>query len=285
MNEFIHDMMDQKGAPILVGFFASLFLTETIFSLRSRRNSRTQRIITNGIVAIPGLIGLRLLLLPAMVYISYKNQDWRIGINYLYNWTPWLEGAMAFLLLDYTNYLWHFLNHKVPLLWRFHLFHHTDIDLDVTTAVRFHFGELITSVFFRGFTVFIIGAPPSMVLVYEVAFELATQFHHSNLKLPFLIERALNRVIVTPRMHGIHHSIIRREADSNYSVIFSFWDRLHGTVNLHIHQHEITIGVPVYDDPSELTIGYLLNLPFTKIRKWSANEAARGSESRSDLLD
>ena len=285
MNEIIRDIIDQRGTPILVGFFLFLFLMESLSVLRLRKDSRTRRAIINGIFAIPGFIGLRLLLLPAMVYISYKNQDWQFGINYLYELAPWIEGAITFLLLDYTNYLWHVVNHKVPLLWRFHLVHHTDVDLDVTTAVRFHVGELVTSVFFRGLAVFVIGATPFMVLIYEIVFELATQFHHSNWKLFFPIEKILNRLIVTPRMHGIHHSIIRRETDSNYSVIFSLWDRLHGTINVHIPQDKIITGVPVYNDPSELTIGYLLKLPFTKIRRWAADDPERGLEKKNDLLE
>ena len=167
----------------------------------------------------------------------------------------------------------------------FKLVHHTDVDLDVTTAVRFHVGELVTSVFFRGFAVFIIGATPVMVLIYEIVFELATQFHHSNWRLFFTLENILNRLIVTPRMHGIHHSIVRAETDSNYSVIFSFWDRMHGTINLHIPQDKIITGVPGYSDPSELTIGYLLKLPFTKIRRWAAEEPEQGFENGNDMLE
>ena len=174
---------------------------------------------------------------------------------------------IAFLLLDYTNYLWHILNHKIPLLWRFHLVHHTDHDLDITTAFRFHFGELIGSVFFRGAAVFLIGVSPAIVLVYEIIFEAATQFHHSNMRLPFRFEKILNKLIVTPRMHGIHHSVVQNERDSNYSVIFSFWDRIHKTFTLTKQQQELVIGVPSYNEQKELTIGFLLKLPFTKIRK------------------
>lgn len=284
MNEIIHDIMDKKGVPVLIGIFAFLFLMESISHLRLRKQKRMRRVFINSIFAIPGFLGLRLLLLPAMVFIAYKNEDWKIGISYLYELPLWLEGAIAFLVLDYTNYLWHIVNHKVPFLWRFHLVHHTDIDLDVTTAIRFHAGEMIASVFYRGLAVFAVGASPILVLIYEIVFEAATQFHHSNWKLPFMLERFINRIIVTPRMHGIHHSIIRNETDSNYSVIFSFWDRLHGTINLNIPQNEIITGVPVYGDPKELTLGYLLKLPFTKIRNWRADIPARGKENKNKLL-
>jgi sterol desaturase/sphingolipid hydroxylase (fatty acid hydroxylase superfamily) len=179
-----------------------------------------------------------------------------------------IKAIISFLLLDYSNYIWHILLHKLPILWRFHLVHHTDLDLDVTTAFRFHFGEMIGSVFFRGAAIILIGASPVIVLIYEIAFEAATQFHHSNTKLPFRFEKVLNYLIVTPRMHGIHHSIIKKDADSNYSIIFSFWDRIHKTINLNKPQQQVVIGVPSYDDQKELTIGFLLKLPFTAIRPW-----------------
>jgi sterol desaturase/sphingolipid hydroxylase (fatty acid hydroxylase superfamily) len=203
-----------------------------------------------------------------MVWLATENQDIHFGLNYVYILPAWTELAIAFLLLDYTNYLWHLLNHKLPFLWRFHLVHHTDRDLDVTTAFRFHFGEMIGSVFYRGAAVFIIGASPLTVLIYEIAFEAATQFHHSNAKLPFQFEKILNKLIVTPRMHGIHHCVVRAEADSNYSVIFSFWDRIHKTIDLNKRQEDIVTGVPSYSDPQELTIGFLFRLPFTSIRPW-----------------
>lgn len=283
MNELLNNVMEKKGMPILVGVFVFLFIVETVSQLRVRKEKRLTRAIINAGVALPGFFALRLLLLPAMVWIAYENQEWKIGLNHLYELPMWAEGVITFLLLDYTNYLWHILNHKVPWLWRFHIVHHTDVDLDVTTALRFHAGEMIWSVFYRGFAVFIIGVSPLLVLIYEIVFEAATQFHHSNWKLPFRVEKFINKLIVTPRMHGIHHSIVRNETDSNYSVIFSFWDRIHHTINLAVPQNAIVTGVAVYANPKELTIGYLLKLPFTRIREWKEHGPARGEEHKNQL--
>lgn len=147
--------------------------------------------------------------------------------------------------------------------------HHTDLDLDITTSFRFHFGELIGSVFFRGAAVILIGISPLMVLVYEIAFEASNQFQHSNMRIPFRFEKILNKILVTPRMHGIHHSMKKRETDSNFSIVFSFWDRLHSTIRLNVHQDVIVTGVPVYPDEKELTTGKLLKLPFKRIRDWN----------------
>ena len=268
----IKNIFDTYGTPILIGVFITLYILETKFQLRKRVQNRWKRMIINFIISIPAFALLRILFIPAMVWLAVKNQGWHFGLNYLLDVPAWLKYTIVFLLLDYGNYIWHILLHKLPFLWRFHLVHHTDLDLDITTAFRFHFGEMIGSIFFRGAAVLLTGSPMILVLIYEIVFETATQFHHSNTKLPFYFEKLLNKIIVTPRMHGIHHSIIKRETDSNYSIIFSFWDRIHKTVRINIHQNEIVTGVPAYADEKELTIGNLLKLPFTKIREWKKSE-------------
>ncbi len=264
----INRVFDKKGTPILAGIFVVLFIAESRRRLRKRTMPRWKRITTNSVVAIPSVPLLRFVLLPVMIWLAKKNKKMKWGINYQYKAPPFIKAFVAFLIMDYTNYLWHVLNHKIPLLWRFHLVHHTDVDLDVSTAFRFHFGELIGSVFFRGGFVFLSGATPLTVLLYEILFEAETQFHHSNWRLPHEFENRLNKIIVTPRMHGIHHSNTRREADSNYSVIFSAWDRIHDTLDLNKPQQQIVIGVPSYSNPKELTSSFLLKLPFTNIRSW-----------------
>lgn len=268
----VRSIFDTYGTLVLIGLFIILFLGEGKFQLRKRVSSRWRRVVINLIVSIPAFALLRFLFIPAMVWLAVKNQELHWGLYYLSPGPDWVKAVIAFVLLDYSNYLWHILLHKLPLLWRFHLVHHSDLDLDISTAFRFHFGEMIGSVFFRGAAIFLIGASPLTVLIYEIAFEAATQFHHSNTRLTFRIEKILNYIIVTPRMHGIHHSMIRKETDSNYSIIFSFWDRLHKTVLLNIHQIDIVTGVPFYADEKELTIGKLLKMPFTKQRKWIEGE-------------
>ncbi|MEJ7610619.1 MAG: sterol desaturase family protein [Ferruginibacter sp.] len=262
----IRAIFDTYGAAILLSVFVILFLLESRFQLRKRVQGRWKRMFINFIISLPSFALLRIFFIPAMVWLAVQNRQWQVGLNYLFEVPEWVYIAIAFLLLDYSNYLWHVLLHKLPVLWRFHLVHHTDLDLDITTAFRFHFGEMIGSVFFRGAAIILIGVSPVMVLIYEIAFEAATQFHHSNTKLPVRFEKILNYLIVTPRMHGIHHSMVRKETDSNYSIIFSFWDRIHNTVRVNIHQNQIVTGVPSYADERELTIIKLLKLPFTKIK-------------------
>jgi sterol desaturase/sphingolipid hydroxylase (fatty acid hydroxylase superfamily) len=273
--EILHNIFDWIGIPILAGVFFCLFIIEEKFQLRKRVQSKWKRSIINNIISIPSFLLLRFMFLPIMIWLTIQNEQLKFGLNYLYELPAWAEAAIAFLIFDYTNYLWHTLNHKLPMLWRFHIVHHSDLDLDLSTATRFHFGELIGSVFFRGAFVFLSGASPLIVIIYEIVFEAATLFHHSNTRVPIKIENALNKVIVTPRMHGIHHSIYQNEADSNYSVIFSFWDRLHRTFNFSVPQDEIIIGVPAYHDKEELSAQFLLKLPFTRIRKWKESHLER----------
>ncbi len=268
----IKSYFDSYGTPFLIGLFIILFLLETKFELRNRVQNRWKRVFINFIVSLPAFALLRLLLIPAMIWLALKNQQWHFGLSYLYSLPRWIEAVITFVLLDYSNYIWHILLHKLPFLWRFHLVHHTDLDVDLTTAFRFHFGEMIASALFRGAAVLLIGTSPAIVLIYEIAFEAATQFHHSNTKIAFRLEKILNYLIVTPRMHGIHHSILRKETDSNYSIIFSFWDRIHKTVRLNIGQNKIVTGILAYPDEKELTIGNLLVLPFTKIRECKISE-------------
>jgi len=150
----------------------------------------------------------------------------------------------------------------VPLFWRFHNVHHTDLDLDVSTAARFHFGEMIFSVGFLSLTVMLFGIAPIMLVVFFITFEAATLFHHSNWRLPIKLERILNLTIVTPRMHGIHHSSEPENQNSNWSGGLTIWDALHRTLNLGVPQEEIDIGVEGFNRPEQVTLPKIITLPF-----------------------
>jgi sterol desaturase/sphingolipid hydroxylase (fatty acid hydroxylase superfamily) len=174
----------------------------------------------------------------------------------------------GFLLMDLAFYWWHRANHRWPFLWRFHNVHHIDPELDVSTSFRFHWGEVALSTGFRVLQVSLLGVTAPIYAAYELAFQLNTLFHHSNARLPLPLERGLNRLLVTPRMHGIHHSQVRRESDSNFSVVLSLWDRLHGTIRLNVPQAAITIGVPAYTLPGDDRLWLALALPFRRQRDY-----------------
>jgi sterol desaturase/sphingolipid hydroxylase (fatty acid hydroxylase superfamily) len=261
-------VFDRIGMPVLAGAAAVLFWMETRHALRKRRASRTQRLLTNAGIASVAAVGLRWALLPAMVAAARAAQTRTDALLPRWGLPAGPTWLLSFLLLDYGNYGWHCLLHRFPWLWRFHQVHHSDLDLDVATAWRFHVGEMLFSILFRGGVVRLLGPPPLAVVAYEIVYEGATAFHHSNWKLPATLEKQLNRLVVTPRMHGIHHSIVQSETDSNYSIVFSFWDRLHRTDRLEVPQEAVTIGTPAYRQPSELTLSRLFRMPFAPMRPW-----------------
>ncbi|MEK7358511.1 MAG: sterol desaturase family protein, partial [Bdellovibrionota bacterium] len=170
--------------------------------------------------------------------------------------------AISFLILDYTLFVVHYLNHRIPFLWRFHLVHHADMDMDVTTSIRFHFGELACSSFFRVGFIFIFGIDVWTLLFFEACITGFAMFNHANLNLPSRLDGWLTRVLVTPRMHGIHHSVVTEETNSNYGTIFTIWDMLHRSLKLGIPQSGIVIGVPSHRKPEEQNLAADLMLPF-----------------------
>ena len=271
--QLVNEIMNWYGFPVLAVLIFIYFIMETRRQLRKRYHNRWQRIVTNVVMAIPAFGMLRFAFIPAMVWLAIMNQQhWHFGLNYLYQLPAPMEGVIAFLGLDYFIYLWHILTHRVPLLWRFHLVHHTDMDMDVSTAIRFHFGELFFSIFFRGASVILMGVSPLTVLIYEIVFEACTNFHHSNWRLPLWVENTLNKVIITPRVHGIHHSTVLAERNSNWGTVLSIWDRLSKTLFLSKKQTEVVIGEPAYRDENELTIGQLLMMPFRKTKEPNGNK-------------
>ncbi|WP_168797519.1 sterol desaturase family protein [Neolewinella litorea] len=266
---FFFPWFDRKAFPVLAGVVVGLYLLEEVLTLREQHHSKVKRSLTNTAVAATGFAVVRAALLPAMVYAGDWSERRRFGLVHWLGLPPWARTAAAFLLLDYTNYCWHVLTHRVPLLYRMHRVHHSDLDMDVTTGFRFHLGEQVFSIIFRGGMIALIGAPSRLVLGYEAIFEGCTAFHHSNLRLPTTVERQLARVLITPRAHGIHHSIVEQEFNSNFGVVLPFWDWLHGTRCLDVPQEEITIGLPAWRDPDELTVPFLHRMPLEPIRPWA----------------
>lgn len=267
LKVFPFPILDFYGLPLVIAVLWLLTAAERLRPLRRKAAAGFGRVLTNNGLAVTAFVVMRLALIPVVVAVAGLAHRNGFGLVKLLPVPGWAQAALALALLDYSMYLWHRANHRVGFLWRFHNVHHCDLGLDVSTALRFHFGEMILSVFVRSVQVAVIGAGPLLVLVYEVVLEISTAFHHSNLRLPIRLERALGWVFVTPRMHGIHHSVVTREADSNYSNLLSAWDRLHRTALLDVPQDTITIGVPGYRDAAELTFLRLLVLPFRKQRE------------------
>ena len=235
---------------------------EFVRPLRIATQPKFVRVYRNVFIAAISAVLLRFMFFPIVIWASQFSSENKIGLLNLVEFYWPLKLALSLLLLDYTLYFWHEMNHKFPLLWRFHNVHHIDLDVDVSTASRFHFGELIFSTAFRILQIFIFGIDLPTVILFEICVTAFSQFHHSNVRLPLRLENFLNLLIVTPRMHGIHHSIVQNETDSNYGIIFSFWDRIHRSLRLGILQNQITIGVPSYRSFRDQTVFHSLLLPF-----------------------
>jgi sterol desaturase/sphingolipid hydroxylase (fatty acid hydroxylase superfamily) len=173
-----------------------------------------------------GLFGLNLLISPLVVLpITVFAADHSIGLRPAW-WQGWPGLVLDLVFLDLWIYWWHRANHEIPLLWRFHSVHHLDETLDTTSALRFHFGEVLLSALVRAVVIVLFDIPLASVLLFEALVLASAIFHHSDAALPAGLERALSRVIITPSIHWVHHHAIQEDTDSNYGTIFSFWDPL-----------------------------------------------------------
>jgi sterol desaturase/sphingolipid hydroxylase (fatty acid hydroxylase superfamily) len=179
----------------------------------------------------------------------------------------WMRTAAILMLLDYTLYVWHVLVHRIPALWRFHSVHHIDRDLTASTALRFHFGELAISVPWRAMQVVLIGVSPAQLRLWQRALLVSILFHHSNLRLPRRLERAFALVVMTPRLHGIHHSDVDAIRSANWSSGLTLWDWLHGTLRNDVPQEAVTIGVEGCESSQDLSLARILTVPFKRDRR------------------
>ena len=275
------------AGAVVAGTFAVLLWLERRQPLRRPVEPKGQRLARNLAMVALSTAAVALTERPAIGALSGLVAAKRWGLLQWAALPAALEVPLALVLMDYSIYVWHVLTHRVPWLWRFHLVHHVDRDLDASTALRFHFAELVISIPWRAAQVLVIGVSPLAFSVWQTALLVSILFHHSNVRLPIALERRLVRVLVTPRMHGIHHSTVRGETDANWSSGFTLWDRLHGTLRLDVPQEEITIGVPAYQAPEDVALARILALPLVPQRpSWPADgppPRARGAR-RDQLL-
>jgi sterol desaturase/sphingolipid hydroxylase (fatty acid hydroxylase superfamily) len=249
------------AGTLVVGTFAAVLWREIRRPLRAQHHDKVRRDARNLTMALFSAAAIRLVEKPVVRRLSRRAHERSLGLVPRLSLPPWAEVGLTVALMDYTLYLWHVLTHKVPLLARFHRVHHADLDMDASTALRFHFGEMILSVPWRAAQVRLIGASPRALSLWEALTTAAILFHHSNSRLPLKLERWLCRLVVTPRYHGIHHSIVESETNANWGTILSLPDFLHGTLRLDVPQSAITIGVEELRDEGELTLGKLIPMP------------------------
>jgi sterol desaturase/sphingolipid hydroxylase (fatty acid hydroxylase superfamily) len=205
-----------------------------------------------------------LVVLPLTVWAAGQGMsEGGLNLGLRPAWWSGAGGLVAdLLLLDFLIYWWHRANHRAPFLWRFHAVHHLDGFLDTTSALRFHFGEVLLSALARAAVIVAFGIPLASVLAFEALLLVATIFHHSNLRLPAPLERGLAAVIVTPSIHWVHHHARRRDTDANYATILSLWDPLFGSRSTTARGPDMKIGV---EGQGEESLAALLSRPFRRI--------------------
>ncbi|MFC4351875.1 sterol desaturase family protein [Fodinicurvata halophila] len=243
---------------IVAGWFAAFFVLERFFPAAPFPRPEGGRSLTG----VPGTLLLSmgrvirnlglwvlntglapLVVVPLSVWAAAHSLDWR---------PDWWSGAaglaLDLVLLDFLIYWWHRANHELPFLWRFHEVHHLDRFLDSSSALRFHFGEVLLSAMARAGVIILLGFPVSSILVFETLVLMATIFHHSNLRLPPRTERVLARLFITPSIHWVHHHARQRDTDSNYGTLFSFWDPLFASRSPTARDPVMPIGVEREDE-------------------------------------
>jgi len=254
----------------LAAVFLVLFIAGRLRPLRRRKRGLYGRLKVNAVLTSLALLTAAVVVRPVVAALAARGGRAQFGFFGLTAMPAAAQFAAGFVLMDFTFYWWHRATHEVPLLWRLHNVHHFDPDLDVTTSFRFHAGEILLSTAFRALQVWALGITRPVLIAYEAVFFAGTMFHHSNIRLPFAFERVLNYCFVTPRMHGIHHSVVKSETDSNYGSVFRWWDMLGRTLVLNVPQREIRIGVPGYMLPEQNRIVAAMTAPFETQKEYWA---------------
>jgi len=249
-------------APLIVqlaalGFCLWLESLAPLFMDRPKRVIHGTRNLTiglvNGVILTLGFSGL-------VATAAHWGQIHQIGLIHWFNLPPGGKLVLGFLAFDLWMYGWHRANHTMPFLWRFHRMHHSDPELDTTSALRFHAGEMLISAVLRLAVIPLLGIPLNHLLLYELILEPVILFHHSNIALPETLDRPMRLLIVSPNMHRVHHSNIPEETNSNYASIFSFWDRIWGTYRRR-DILSVRYGLKEFRDPRWQTLRGLLLTP------------------------
>ncbi|MHB8056423.1 MAG: sterol desaturase family protein [Desulfuromonadaceae bacterium] len=247
-----------------LSLFALLALCETVWPRRPLTVPKPRRWFANlAIIALNSLlIRLAFPLAPFGLAVIAQANGWglfnRLGIS------GWQELLVSLLLLDLLIYFQHRLFHRTPLFWRLHRMHHTDLDLDVSSGIRFHPLEIALSLLIKTAAVLLLGVAPLSVLLFEILLNATSMFSHTNMRIPLGIDRWLRLFVVTPDMHRVHHSVIPRETDSNFGFNLPWWDRLFGTYRAQPREgHDLmTIGLKEFRELDKLGLRDLLLLPF-----------------------
>lgn len=282
MEDLLARLQTTQAVAALAGL-GLLLLLETahpffeFFRARRERGRHLARNLTlgllNGVLVAVGFAGL-------WVATATWAEARGIGLLPALGLSGAAHAVAAVLLLDAWTYAWHRMNHRIGFLWRFHRVHHSDARMDVTTASRFHTGEIVLSSLLRVPLIAAVGVHAWELVLYETLMFAVVQFHHANVALPPRVEAALRWLVVTPGMHKVHHSRWQPETDSNYSAFLSVWDRLFGSFRTREHLHEIALGLDAFDDPSHQSLSGMLRTPLEPVRAPDEKDREHGQTVR-----
>lgn len=271
---------------VRLGAFLSVLVAMAVWEVaaprRRREIPRLLRWTNNLAMIVVDTLVLRLLFPVLAVGVAVQASAGNWGLFNQLDWPFWVEAVTVFLILDLTIYLQHVLFHAVPGLWRLHRMHHSDLEFDTTTALRFHPIEIVMSMGLKLAIVAAIGAPAVVVLVFEVVLNATALFNHANVNLPRRVDRALRLILVTPDMHRVHHSIDPSETNTNFGFNLPWWDRLFGTYceQPKAGHDGMTIGIDQFRTRRDLWIDAMLAQPFRgKIRRYAIGKNANNKDS------
>ncbi len=224
----------------------AIFALEGAFPHYKNRSRRIQHAFPHLLTAVFNGLLTRLVLAGLTIQAIDWGARYQLGLAPVLHVPAYLKAGIVFVLFDIWMYFWHMANHRIGFLWLFHRAHHSDTDMDTTTALRFHPGELVLSTFIRMPVIILVGMSFAEIVLFETLLNISTLFHHSNLAIPEKWDRVLRTVIVTPNMHRVHHSIEIPETNSNYTSLLSIWDRLFRSFRKRGDTRTITIGLPKF---------------------------------------
>ncbi len=247
-----------------LGIFAAIALWEVFAPRRTRGFTRLQRWPNNIGIVVVNTVLLRIVFPVAAIEMAVFAQDGGWGLLNSHAPPAWLAVVIAVVALDLAIYLQHVMFHAVPAFWRLHRMHHADLDFDVTTGARFHPIEIVLSMMIKLLFVAALGAPPVAVLIFEVMLNASSMFNHGNVRIPAGLDRVLRWFVVTPDMHRVHHSALRRETNSNFGFSLPWWDRLFGTYRAQpaAGHDAMTIGIEQFREPGDMRLDRMLIQPF-----------------------
>ena len=237
---------------------------ETVQPKRPWKLTRGSRWANHLVLSLINTLLVRFLIPVTVAAFAFRLESTGFGLLNALVLPTWAAVVAGVLLLDLAIYAQHVIFHKIPFFWRFHRMHHTDLDFDVTTGIRFHPIEILISMLIKFCVVSILGAPALAVILFEILLNATSMFNHGNIRMPSSVDKLLRCFVVTPDMHRVHHSVIRTETDSNFGFNLPWWDRLFGTYRSQPESGhmEMTIGLPIFRDNKENRVDRLVSQPF-----------------------